>query len=334
MKASGSWIPAVALCLLAAGTSQAQTVDCHGTVQALRMSHPYLHCSCRGANTMPDCSDTRAPTPGGGSQTMSFSQQMGMTLMQSLLQGMNTPPQQPQAPPPPNTPEFIPNPAYEEALKKLSDLGRPDSELRKMLVDELSAVPPSSLPPKTPDIPKQLLLSACLGKEAARASAKPGQEEESELLLRQSASAMEGRLFASGDPGCAIPKPQMPDNTAVQEKRAKAAELAADLLGKVGELKSGAAQARERASRAAAAAQEADKTAREDPEDKSLLEAARQEEAEAQRELDEAKAEAERLDQEADEASRKARDAVNRLDEAGNDEKKLDDFSKEFGNDR
>lgn len=318
---------------------------CQATVQSLRSSHPNLRCTCRSANSMPDCTDSRAPGPasgGGGSSRsskkgLSFENQVGLTLMQGLLEGMLrsalAPPPAPEAPPPPPEPQFVGNPVYEEALKKFAELSKPDSELRLALVEQLSGVPLNNLPPKTIALPAQLLLSACMGKQAQLSSGRPGADDQTELLLRQSADAMWGGYSAAAMQGCDAPEPPMPSQAAA-DKRRKAAELAADLFAKAGELAVRSAQSGERALRAEAALAEAAKTMAAPVEDQSLLQAAREQEAAARRELEAAREEAARLKKEAEEAAKKGRTVTDRLDGAGGDEKKLDDLFKEFGDGR
>lgn len=327
-------------------SAQSFEIDCPGTVASLRNSHPNLHCTCSGQTSAPDCSDGRAPAhsapshsrSGGGG--MSFDQQVGLMFMQSFLNAVLNPPAAPAAPayeppPPPPEPEYVPNPVYEQALKAFDAFKGPESELRKALVAQLSGVPAEALPPKTPDLPAALLLSACLGREAVRASV-PGNDDEAELLLRQSAAAMSGRVSGAASAGCELPKVPMPDPV-VLEKRRRAAELAADLFAKAGESSARAGLERERARRAEAALSEAVKAgekAAAEPEGRSMLEAAREQEAAARRELEAARAEEERLRREAEEAGKKGRSVADRLDKAGEDKGKLDALFQEFGDGR
>lgn len=49
-------------------------IDCRGTVESLRLSHPHLRCTCRSAHSSPDCSSgsgTSAPAPRSGTKRSS-----------------------------------------------------------------------------------------------------------------------------------------------------------------------------------------------------------------------------------------------------------------------
>lgn len=319
---------------------------CHASVQSLLTTHPNLRCTCPRKDSIPNCTDSRSPgraSGGGGSRGsskkgLSLENQIGLTLMQGVLEGilssaLSPPPAAPEAPPPPPEPQFVPNPVYEGALKKFSELSKPDSELRLALVEQLSGVPAHNLPPKDIALPAQLLLSACIGQQARLSSSRPGADDQTELLLRQSADALWGGYTAAAMQGCDAPEPPMPSQAAA-DKRRKAAELAADLFAKAGELSVHAAQSGERAQRAEAALKEAEKTLAAPADDQSLLQAAREQEAAARRELEAAREEAARLKKEAEEAAKKGRTVTDRLDDAGGDEKKLDDLFKEFGDGR
>ncbi|MBI5598034.1 MAG: hypothetical protein HY928_18280 [Elusimicrobia bacterium] len=322
-------------------------MDCPGTISAWKESNFRLNCSCRSAHSTPDCDDANAPSQssksgksrssGGGKGGLSFDQQIGLSIMEAamraILSGPSAAPPEQEAPPPPPQPEYAPNPVYDQALKKFEEFRKPDSELRRALVDQLSGVPRENLPPRTPALPKQLLLSACLGQAAKRSSNNPLSDDDTALLLRQSAQAMQGMSFDVSMKGCDIPEPPLP-GPAVVEKRLKAAELAADLFARAGELKVRSAQAGEKAVRAQAALAEAEKKTAEPTEDKALLAAAREAEAAARRELEQARADAERLKREAEEAAKKGRGAADRLNEAGNDEGRLDGLFTEFGDGR
>ncbi|MFH1724180.1 MAG: hypothetical protein ABII00_06100 [Elusimicrobiota bacterium] len=325
--------------LLAVAPSWAQeAAECRLSRDSLRASDPHLNCSCPHgdrSNTIPDCTDGNAPSAASASGRhksggMSFNQKVGVMatqmLFEALIKSMLAPPEPPpSAPAPPPPPQYVANPAYEAALRKLKSLQGPGSEMRAVLVAELSDVPQANLPPRTPDPLKQLLASACLGQAAARTQ----DDKESEVLLRQSAQAMAGQMFSVSMSGCDIPEPPMPAPPAI-DKRRKAAELAADLFARAGELDLKAGQSRERVTRAEAAVAQAEKAAEGADETGGMGQAARDAAEAARKELVEAKAEAERLEREAKEAAEKGRSIADRLDQAGGDGKKLDDLFQEF----